>query len=111
MIIKNKLLEKAYEKQLKLMMKKKFTEQEAKEIGEQLGLDWTKFDVDQFRRGMDVELEHGTVDGATDVTGDDPLITGKIALAHLNEFPDYYNRLEEMEEQTEKKWESKEKEG
>ena len=84
------------------MAKKNFTAEEAKGIGEKLGLKWDKFDVDQFRRGMDVELEHGLCDPATNVTNDDPLITGKIALAHLNEFPDYYDRLEEMEEKAEK---------
>ncbi|MEE9594241.1 MAG: DUF5661 family protein [Candidatus Hydrothermarchaeales archaeon] len=89
-------------------MKKHFTEEEAREIGEKLGLKWDKFDVDQFRRGMDVELEHGTVDSATNVTDDDALTTGKIALAHLNEFPDYYDRLEKMEEEAEEYWESKE---
>ena len=47
--------------------------------------------------GLDVELEHGRHDPATDVTGDDPVTTGKIALAHLNEFPDYYTRLARME--------------
>lgn len=82
--------------------KKNFTAKEAKEIGEKLGIMWDKFDVDQFRRGIDVELEHGLRDPATNVSNDDPLITGKIALAHLNEFPDYYDRLEEMEEEAEK---------
>ena len=48
---------------------------------------------------MDVELEHGLHDPVTNVTDDDPVVTGKIALAHLNEFPDYYTRLERMEEQ------------
>ena len=84
------------------MVKKQFTAEEAKAVGEQIGIKWNKFDVDQFRRGMDVELEHGTVDPWTNVTDDDPIITGKIALAHLNEFPDYYDRLEEMEEEAEK---------
>jgi Protein of unknown function (DUF5661) len=56
------------------------------------------FDVEQFRAGLDVELEHGSHDPATNVTDDDPTVTGKIALAHLNEFPDYYTRLEAMEE-------------
>lgn len=79
------------------MSKQNFTVEETKQIGEQLGIDWTKFDVDQFRRGLDVELEHGTVDMHTNVTNDDPVITGKIALAHLNELPDYYDRLEKME--------------
>lgn len=81
---------------------KHFTSKEAKEIGEQLGITWDKFDVDQFRRGMDVELEHGTIDSNTNVTDNDPLMTGKIALAHLNELPDYYERLEEMEKEGEK---------
>ena len=82
--------------------KKVFTADEAKQIGEKLGIDWSKYDVEQFRMGMDVELEHGTVDANTNVTNDDPLLTGKIALAHLNEFADYYTRLERLEEQTKK---------
>ncbi len=89
------------------MTKKQFTAEEAKTVGEQLGIKWDEFDVDQFRRGMDVELEHGTQDPLTNVTNDDPIMTGKIALAHLNEFPDYYDRLEEMEEEAEKFWEKK----
>ncbi|AKB44629.1 hypothetical protein MSKOL_2374 [Methanosarcina sp. Kolksee] len=89
------------------MTKKQFTAEEAKAVGEQLGIKWDEFDVDQFRRGMDVELEHGTQDPLTNVTNDDPIMTGKIALAHLNEFPDYYDRLEEMEEEAEKFWENK----
>ncbi|MAG50939.1 hypothetical protein CL621_04880 [archaeon] len=84
------------------MARKGFTSKEAKKVGEQLGIKWDKFDVDQFRRGMNVELEHGTADPKTDVTNDDPLIVGKIALAHLNEFSDYYNRLEKMEREGKK---------
>ena len=86
--------------------KKHFTDDQAKIIGEDLGLKWDKFDVDQFRRGMDVEMEHGKVDPHTNVSDDDPLITAKIALAHLNEFPDYYDRLEEMGKKAEKFWEN-----
>jgi hypothetical protein len=89
------------------MSKKVFTAEKAKEIGAELGIDWSKFDVEQFRVGMDVELEHGTVDPNTNVTDDDPLTTGKIALAHLNEFPDYYTRLLELEEEAEEYWENK----
>ena len=85
-------------------MKETFTEQEAKEIGEQLGIKWDKFDVEQFRMGMDVEWEHGLHDPATNVTNDDPLTTGKIALAHLTEFPDYYTRLANMEKEAEDFW-------
>jgi len=78
-----------------------FSAEEARRIGEQIGIDWdaSPFDVDQFRRGLDVELEHGLHDPHTNVTDDDPVTTGKIARAHLNEFPDYYTRLEQMEEQ------------
>ena len=84
--------------------KKIFTAEEAKNIGEQLGIDWLKFDVEQFRMGLDVELEHGLVSPATNVTNDNPLIIGKIALAHLNEFADYYTRLERMEDEAKEFW-------
>ena len=81
--------------------KKHFTTEEAKKVGKALGIDWSRFDVEQFRRGMDVELEHGLVDPHTNVTNDDPIMTGKIALAHLNEFADYYIRLDKMEQEAE----------
>lgn len=84
--------------------KKTFTTADGKEIGEKLGIKWDKFAVDEFTAGMNVELEHGLVDSATNVTNDDPLLTGKIALAHLNEFPDYYERLEKMETEAEEFW-------
>jgi hypothetical protein len=91
------------------MASKKFTNEEARAIGEQLKIIWDKFDLEQFRAGMDVELEHGTRDPQTNVTYDDALMTGKIALAHLNEFPDYYTRLEKMEEEAEAYWEHQNK--
>jgi hypothetical protein len=78
-----------------------FTTEQALEIGNQLGIDWTRFDVEQFRMGLDVELEHGLHDPSTDVTGNDPIRTGKIALAHLKEITDYYTRLEKMEREAE----------
>ena len=77
--------------------KQAFTTRQAHEIGASLSIDWSRFDVEQFRMGLDVELEHGLRDPSTDVTGDDPILTGKIALAHLNEFADYYTRLAKME--------------
>ena len=82
---------------------------QAREVGEKIGIDWSSapFDVEQFRMGMDVELEHGAHDPATNVTDDDPVMTGKIALAHLNEFPDYYTRLERMEAEAEREWEGR----
>jgi hypothetical protein len=81
------------------MIAKSVTAEEARTIGAEIGIDWgsAPFDVEQFRMGMDVELEHGLHDPATNVTDDDPLVTGKIALAHLNEFADYYTRLAKME--------------
>jgi hypothetical protein len=82
---------------------KSFSVEEARGIGEQIGIEWNSapFDVEQFRMGLDVELEHGLHDPQTNVTGDDPLITGKIAWAHLNELADYYTRLAKMEAEAE----------
>jgi len=88
---------------------KEFTNEEAKSIGEKLGITWNKFNVNQFRKGMNIELEHGIIDANTNVSNDNPLITGKIALAHLNEFPDYYDRLEKMETEAHKFWDEKDK--
>jgi hypothetical protein len=82
-------------------MSERVSADDARRIGESIGIDWqsASFDVEQFRAGMEVELEHGRRDPATDVTGDDLVVTGKIALAHLNEFPDYYTRLKRMEDE------------
>ncbi len=81
------------------MANAKFSSDAATKLGEQIGISWTTspFDVEQFRMGMDVELEHGSHDPETDVTHDDPILTAKIAWAHLKEFPDYYSRLAVME--------------
>lgn len=86
---------------------KVFTSDEAKVIGDTLGVEWSKFDVEQFTMGLNVELEHGTAELKTNVTDNNPISTGKIALAHLNEFPDYYTRLDKMEEEAKKYWKSK----
>lgn len=84
--------------------RKGISERKARNTGDELGIDWSRIDLEEFRRGMEVELEHGRRDPATDVTGDDLLLTGKIALAHLNEFPDYYARLAKMEEEARAFW-------
>ena len=86
--------------------RKSFTVEEARRIGEEIGIDWSSspFDVEQFQAGLVVELEHGLHDPATNVTDDDPHMTAKIARAHLNEFPDYYTRLERMEEEAKRDW-------
>jgi hypothetical protein len=78
--------------------------EEAQRVGDEIGVDWTRFDLEQFRAGMDVEFEHGSHDPQTNVTNDDPIVTGKIALAHMKEFPDYYTRLEQMEREAERYW-------
>lgn len=91
--------------------KRHFTSDEARAAGDRIGIDWvtSRFDVDQFRMGMDVELEHGTHDTATNVTDDDVDVTAKIARAHLNEFPDYYTRLAVMEADAEAYWASQDR--
>ena len=89
--------------------KNEFTSEEARRFGEEIGINWSTapFDVEQFRIGMNVELEHGLHDLVTNVTDDDPHVTAKIALAHLNEFRDYYTRLERMEEEAKRDWEQR----
>ena len=86
------------------MSTRQFTEEEARVIGQRIGVDWAAGDVDleQFRMGLAIELEHGSQDPATNVTNDDETITGKIALAHLREIPDYYTRLDAMEREAER---------
>jgi hypothetical protein len=88
------------------MSRTDFNTDEARRFGEEIGIDWatSPFDVEQFRTGMNVELEHGLHDRETNVTNDDPHVTAKIARAHLNEFPDYYTRLERMEQEARLNW-------
>ena len=83
------------------MARQRFTAPEARETAAELGIEWAvvRFYFEQFLAGLNVELEHGRRDPSTDVTGDDPVITGKIALAHLKELPDYYTRLAAMEDE------------
>ena len=83
------------------MSSKTFTTEEAQEIGNKIGIDWNTYDIEQFRRGLEVEMEHGSHDPQTNVTNDDEIVTGKIALAHLKEIKDYYTRLDKMEQEAE----------
>jgi len=83
---------------------KKFTNEEAKRIGDKLGINWDEVELEEFRIGLGVELEHGSRDPETNVTNDDEILTGKIALAHLREFPDYYTRLEKLEAEADEYW-------
>jgi hypothetical protein len=86
---------------------RRVTSEEATRIGGTLGLDWAKVDLEQFRRGLEVELEHGARDPETNVTNDDLALTGKIAWAHLKEFPDYYARLDKLEAEADAYWASR----
>ncbi len=85
----------------------RFSLEEARRVGAALGVSWQQVDPEQFRRGMEVELEHGTRDPETDVTGDDLSLTGKIAWAHLKEYPDYYTRLDALEAEAEAYWKTR----
>jgi Protein of unknown function (DUF5661) len=89
---------------------KKFTAEEAKKIGDTLRIDWEKVSLEEFRVGLGVELEHGSRDPETNVTNDDEILTGKIALAHLREYPDYYTRLDQLEKDAEAYWAKRSKE-
>lgn len=86
--------------------KREFTADEARRIGDAIGVDWAKYPLEEFRLGLAVELEHGAHDPQTNVTGDDEITTGKIALAHLKEIRDYYSRLAIMERDAEAYWDS-----
>lgn len=85
-------------------MAKEVSAADARRVGDALGIRWDHFDVEQFRMGMKVEFEHGSRDPKTDVTHDDEMLTGKIAWAHLKEFPDYYTRLAKMETDAKEFW-------
>jgi len=87
--------------------KRRISVEEARKIGTALGTDWSRIDLEQFRRGLEVELEHGARDPETNVTNDDLTLTGKIAWAHLKEFPDYYTRLDQLEAEAEAYWASR----
>ena len=86
------------------MSKRQFTPGEARALGDDIGVDWGEVPLEEFRMGLAVELEHGSHDADTDVTGDDLVMTAKIALAHLKEFPDYYTRLDRMEAEADEYW-------
>jgi hypothetical protein len=87
--------------------KRRISAGEARNVGSTLGIDWSRVAVEQFRRGLEVELEHGARDPETNVTNDDMIMTGKIAWAHLKEFPDYYTRLDQLEAEADAYWASR----
>ena len=87
--------------------KRRINADETKQVGATLGINWKTIDLEQFRRGLEVELEHGARDRETNVTNDDLTLTGKIAWAHLKEFPDYYTRLDKLEAEADTYWASR----
>ena len=87
--------------------KRPVSAEEARNVGSVLKIDWTKLDPEQFRRGLEVEFEHGARDPETNVTNDDLALTGKVAWAHLKEFPDYYTRLDKLEAEATAYWASR----
>jgi hypothetical protein len=89
------------------MSKRTVSSDEAKQIGATLDIDWAKIDPDQFRRGLEVEFEHGSHNPEKNVTNDDAALTGKIAWAHLKEFPDYYTLLDKLEPEADAYWMSR----
>ena len=86
---------------------KRISIDQTKKVGTKLKIDWKQVDLDEFRRGLEVELEHGARDPQTNVTNDDMALTGKIAWAHLKEFRDYYTRLDLMEKKADAYWASR----
>jgi hypothetical protein len=80
---------------------------DAKEIGEKIGIDWNEVELEEFTNGINVEFEHGKKFSETNVTNDDKILTGKIAWAHLKEFPDYYSRLSKLETEATEFWKNK----
>ena len=89
------------------MANRRISAEEARNVGSVLKIDWSKVDLEQFRRGLEVELEHGARDPETNVTDGDLALTGKIAWAHLKEFPDYYTRLDKLEAEADAYWASR----
>jgi Protein of unknown function (DUF5661) len=80
-------------------MKKEFTIEETRVVGARIGIDFLTYDIEEFRKGLSIELEHGSAHPETNVTGDNENLTAKIAYAHLMEIPDYYTRLIKMEKE------------
>jgi len=87
----------------------KLTEIRLRKVAKDLNIDLRKLPISTLKKGMKVELEHGLIDTRTNVSFDDLIITAKIALAHIIEFPDYYDRLEQLEKEATKYWKNRQK--
>jgi hypothetical protein len=86
---------------------KKLNSNDAKMIGDDLGINWNEVKLEEFTKGVSVELEHGTKYPETNVTNNDKELTGKIVWSHLKELPDYYTRLKKLEKKALEYWKKK----
>ena len=76
--------------------RKQISSDEARRIGEALHLDWDRIDLEQFRQGLMGEVDQANMDPETGRTYDSVLLSGKLVVAHMQEFPDYFTRLEKL---------------
>ena len=76
--------------------RKQISSEEAKRIGETIHIDWEQIDLEQFRQGLMGNHEQAAIDPETGLTYDGVLLTGKVILDHMQEFPDYFTRLEKL---------------
>lgn len=83
--------------------------EQAKYLADLFGLNLSVLKMSEWKYGLEIELEHGTENPITNITNDDLILTAKIALAHIMEFPDYYKRLKRLEEQAKKYWSRRKK--
>jgi hypothetical protein len=93
----------------KKIAKKGISLADVRKVGAKLNVDFTKLDVKVLQYGMNIELEHGYIDQRTNVTNNNLNMTAKIALAHIIEFPDYYDRLKKLEKDADRFWKNKKK--
>jgi hypothetical protein len=92
------------------MVKKHIGKKLAQDLAKQFHIDLHIIPLDVFQYGLNVELEHGSKFGTlSNITNDDLLTTTRIVIAHLLEYPDYYQRLKKMETMADQYWSNKQK--
>lgn len=84
--------------------RKQISSEEAQRIGESLHLDWDRIDLEQFRQGLMGEVDQANMDPETGRTYDSILLSGKLVVAHMQEFPDYFTRLEKLKAEADEHW-------
>ncbi len=76
--------------------RKQISSEEARRIGDALHIDWDQVGLEQFRRDLMGARKQSASDPEIDPAYDGVLLSGKIVLAHMQEFPDYFNRLQKL---------------